>query len=190
MGKVTLQISISVDGFATGANIGHAHPLGEHGERLHDWMFDGATDTDRKISADIFADAGAFILGKRMFDVGIDLWGDDGAFGMPCFVLTHQPTSALVKGPTTFTFVNDGIESALEQAQAVAGAKNIVIGGGPTLAQQYLKTDLIDDLYIHIAPVLLGAGTRLFDNLGSYPRQLQIANVITTPNATHIHYTK
>lgn len=190
MGKVTLQISISLDGFAAGANIGRAYPLGEHGERLHDWMFDGATDTDRKISADIFADAGAFILGKRMFDLGIDLWGEDGAFGMPCFVLTHQPKPVLVKGPTTFTFVTDGIESALEQAQAAAGSKDVVIGGGANIAQQYLKANLIDDLHIHIAPVLLGAGTRLFENLDSYPRQLQIADVITTPNATHIHYTK
>lgn len=189
MGKVTLQISVSLDGFAAGANIGHAHPLGENGEMLHHWMFDTATDTDRKISADIFADAGAFILGKRMFDLGIDLWGDDGAFGMPCFVLTHHPQPVLVKGPTTFSFVTNGIESALAQAKAAAGAKDVVIGGGANLAQQYLKAGLIDDLYIHIAPVLLGAGTRLFDNLDSYPHQLQIANVVTTPAATHIHYT-
>jgi len=181
---------MSLDGFTAGTNSGPQHPLGENGELLHNWMFDAATETDKQLSSDYFAKTGAFILGKRMVDLGLVYWGDDGTFGMPCFVPTHHPQPVLIKGPTTFTFVTDGIESALTQAKAAAGDKDVVIGGGATLAQQYLKAGLIDDLYIHLVPVLLGAGTRLFDNLGSYPREFKVVETIQTPAATHLHYTK
>lgn len=190
MGRVTLQISISLDGFSAGTNIGTQHPLGENGELLHNWMFDAATELDKQLSTKYFTSSGAFILGKRMVDLGLVYWGDGGTFGMPCFVPTHHPQPVLVKGLTTFNFVTDGIESALAQAKAAAGDKDVVIGGGANIAQQYLKANLIDDLYIHHIPILLGAGTRLFDNLDSYPREFKVVETIQTPAATHIHYTK
>ncbi len=190
MARVKLQISISLDGFAAGTNIGTQHPLGENGELLHKWMFNAATEIDKQLSTEYFTTTGAFILGKSMVDLGIPYWGDDGTFGMPCFVLTHHPQPVLVKGPTTFHFITDGIESALAQAKAAAGDKDVVIGGGATITQQYLKLGLIDDLYIHLVPVLLGKGTRLFDNLDGFPREFNVVEAIHTPNATHIHYTQ
>lgn len=182
-GKVLLSLSMSLDGFAAGPNIGPDHPLGEGGERLHTWMAD-----DPEIAAELFAGTGAFILGKRMFDVGIDLWGADGAFGKPCFVLTHGEREALHRGPTTFTFVTDGIERALAQARGAAGDQNVCVGGGPTLAQQYLAAGLIDEIRLQLIPVLLGAGTRLFDQLGVAPIELAQTRSIATPAATHLRF--
>jgi dihydrofolate reductase len=182
-GKVFLHLSMSLDGFAAGPNIGPEHPLGEGGERLHAWMAD-----DPEIAGEFFAGTGAFVLGRRMFDVGIDLWGEDGAFGMPCFVLTHRARETLRRGPTTFTFVADGIESALTQARAAAGGKSIGVGGGPTLARQYLAAGLIDEIRLQLIPVLLGAGTRLFEQIGTAPIELEQTRLIATPAATHLRY--
>jgi dihydrofolate reductase len=182
-GQVFLHLSMSLDGFAAGPNIGHAHPLGAGGERLHAWMAD-----DPAIAAEFFAGTGAFVLGRRMFDLGIDLWGEDGTFGRPCFVLTHRERAVLRRGPTTFTFVGDGIASALAQARAVAGEKNVCVAGGPTLAQQYLAAGLIDEVRIQLIPVLLGAGTRLFDNIGGAQIELERTRQIATPAATHLGF--
>jgi dihydrofolate reductase len=182
-GKVFLHLSMSLDGFAAGPNIGLEHPLGKGGERLHAWMTDNP-----EIAGEFFAGTGAFMLGRRMFDLGIDLWGDDGAFGVPCFVLTHRQREVLRRGPTIFTFVTDGIESALAQARAAAGGKNVGVGGGPTLAQQYLAAGVIDEIRLQLIPVLLGAGTRLFDQIGTAPIELEQTRLIATPAATHLRY--
>ncbi|MEP6621391.1 MAG: dihydrofolate reductase, partial [bacterium] len=129
MGLVTLNISMSVDGFVAGTNIGHDHPLGVHGERLHDWLFLGAESAgpDRDVQDSYFASTGAFVMGRRMFDVGLPHWGDNGAFGKPCFVLTHRGQDTLVKGPTSFNFVTDGVLSCLEQAKAAAGDRSVCV---------------------------------------------------------------
>ena len=185
-GKVVLDLSMSLDGFTAGPNISFENRLGMNGERLHAWMFGEKTNADAEV--DMFKTSGAVVTGKRTFDMGIDPWGDDGAFGMPCFVLTHHPREQLIKGPTTFTFVTAGIESALEQAKAAAGHKDVWVMGAADIAHQYLKAGLIDDIIVHIVPVLLGAGSRLFDDIGTAPIDMQIVRTIPSRAVTHIHY--
>lgn len=185
MGNVFLEISMSLDGFVTGKNVGVDNPLGEEGESLHHWMFNG-NEQEKQLAGELFAHSGAFILGRRMFDLGIEFWGDDGTFGMPCFVVTTRPQEKLVKQATTFTFVTDGIESAIKQAKAAAGDKNVGINGGADIARQYLKAGLVDELRLHLAPVLLGDGARLFEDVGQ-PELVQ-TSVVETPLATHLKY--
>jgi len=191
MGLVFLDMTMSLDGFVTGPNVGPAFPLGEGGLRLHDWMFgDDArpvTDTDRQIAAQLFDGVGAYVMGRRMFDGGIIHWGDDGAFGKPVFVVTHRPQADVVKGPTRFTFVTDGLESALRQARVVAGDADVGLPGGADIDQQALSAGLVDELRIHIAPVLLGDGTRLFDTLAA-PVELERTSLVPTPYATHLRF--
>jgi len=190
VGRIRLEITMSLDGFSAGANVRIDNPLGDHGQRLHDWLFRGASgnDIDRQMTNEFMSATGAFILGRRTFDVGVGLWGEDGAFGKPCFVLTHRAEAELVKGPTSFTFVTDGIESALKQAQAVAGAKDVCVMGGAAVMQQYLKARLADELHIHIANILLGGGTRLFGGAASQPVALETMRVSHSPLATHLAY--
>lgn len=182
-GQVFLPHTMSLDGFAAGPNISHAEPMGEGGERLHAWMAD-----DQELATEFFAGTGAFIIGRRTFDLGLENWGEDGTYKMPCFVVTHREHEVVRRGPTTFTFVVDGIASALAQARAVAGEKNVCLLGGATLAQHYLAAGLLGEIHLHIAPVLLGAGTRLFDNLGGAPIELERTRQIATPNAAHLRY--
>jgi dihydrofolate reductase len=189
MGIVFIEITMSLDGFVAAENVSMSDPLGEGGLRLHDWLFTGAADgVDRQVAAEFFASTGAFVIGRLTFDLGEEPWGDDGAFGVPCFVVTHRPRAALVKGPTTFTFVTDGIESALVQAKAAAGEKDVCIMGGAAIAQQFIKAGLVDELRIHIAPVLLGAGTRLFDHIGTEPIKLEKTRLIESPLAIHLKF--
>jgi dihydrofolate reductase len=193
MGKVVLDITISLDGFVAAPNVDIARPMGDGGMCLHNWLFgDGtisATRIDREVADEVFAlTTGAFVIGRRMFDVGEGPWGEDGAFGKPCFVLTHRGKDKLVKGATTFSFVTDGIESALEQAKAAADGKNVFVMGGANIAQQYLKAGLVDEMRIHVAPVLLGAGTRLFDNINAQQIKLETTRVLESPLATHLNF--
>jgi dihydrofolate reductase len=193
MGKVVLDITISLDGFVAALNVDIARPMGDGGMCLHNWLFgDGtisATRIDREVADEVFAlTTGAFVIGRRMFDVGEGPWGEDGAFGKPCFVLTHRGKDKLVKGATTFSFVTDGIESALEQAKAAADGKNVFVMGGANIAQQYLKAGLVDEMRIHVAPVLLGAGTRLFDNINAQQIKLETTRVLESPLATHLNF--
>jgi dihydrofolate reductase len=193
MGKVVLDITISLDGFVAALNVDIARPMGDGGMCLHNWLFgDGtisATRIDREVADEVFAlTTGAFVIGRRMFDVGEGPWGEDGAFGKPCFVLTHRGKDKLVKGATTFNFVTDGIESALEQAKAAADDKNIFVMGGANIAQQYLKAGLVDEMRIHVAPVLLGAGTQLFDNINTQQIKLETTRVLESPLATHLNF--
>jgi dihydrofolate reductase len=146
------------------------------------------TPEDLRAAERVFANVGAVVLGRRMFDVGIGLWGEDGAFGRPTFVVTHRPTADLVKGPTTFTFVTDGGQGAITQARAAAGGdRDVLISGGADIVQQCLVAGLVDEVRLHLVPVLLGSGTALFDG-SSCRHELETIDAIVTTNAVHLTY--
>ena len=194
MSEVTCDMAVSVDGFAAGPNQILEEPLGEGvEERLHTWMFEGRADNVAEVEA--IVDAGAFIMGRNMFSPGRgewDLdwkgwWGDDPPYHAPVFVLTHHPREPLeMQGGSTFNFVTDGIESALEQARAAAGDRNVSIAGGPAILNQYIAAGLIDELRLHIAPMVVGAGARVFEGV----RNLTLQPVAGrhTDLVTHVTY--
>jgi dihydrofolate reductase len=187
--KVYSEISMSLDGFVTGPNVRVGNGLGDNGERLHDWRFDAKTDADARIVDEIYASTGAVVLGKGMFDVGFEPWGDPPPFRMPVFVVTHEKRDPLpMQGGTTYTFVTGGIEAALERARAAAGDKNVGIWGGANLIRQYLQAGLLDEMRLHIIPLFLGGGIRLFEGLDPEGIELRKINTIDTPGATHIWY--
>jgi dihydrofolate reductase len=164
MGKVVSDISMSLDGFITGPNVRIGNGIGDDGDRLHDWMFDAKTETDAKIVAEKNALTGAVIMGKRMFDVGFEPWGDPPPFKMPVFVVTHEKRDPLpMQGGTTYNFVTDGIAAALDLAYAAAGDKNVGVWGGANIIRQYLKAGLLDEMNIQLIPILLGDGICLFE---------------------------
>jgi dihydrofolate reductase len=205
MSSVNCHISISLDGFVAGANQSPENPIGEGGMRLHEWVFrtdawraqhgleGGERDADSQVVADTVRNVGAYIMGRKMFGGGdgawdeqwTGWWGEDPPFHVPVFVLTHQPREPLVmQGGTTFTFVTDGPESALEQARAAAGEQDVSIAGGASAVQQYLASGTLD--FLHVVPIVLGAGERLLENVGD--PTLQPIEVIASPNVTHIRY--
>ncbi len=206
MGLVRGQISISLDGFAAGPEQSAENPLGIGGMQLHEWVFatrswraqhgqEGGEDgVDSDIAARAAEGIGAVIMGRRMFGGGEgewDLswtgwWGEEPPFHTPVFVLTHHPREPLELEGTTFTFVTDGAEAALERAREAAGERDVSIGGGASAIQQYLASGALDELQVHIAPVLLGGGERLFENVGT-PR-LEPVEVVGSPLATHVTY--
>ena len=211
MAEVILDLSMSLDGFVAGPNQSLDEPLGENGNDLHEWAFaarswreshgrsGGEDNADSEVIEESLAGTGAVVMGRRMFSGGAGpwendpnangWWGDNPPFHVPVFVLTHHPRETLnMQGGTTFTFVTDGIESALEQARTAAGDKNVSLAGGATIAQQYLQAGLVDEMQIHVAPVLLGGGVRLFDSLGDDRPDLEIARVIASPTVTHLRY--
>jgi dihydrofolate reductase len=200
MGKVVLDITTSLDGFVAGPNDGPELPLGEGGERLHEWAYElaswrephglagGETNSSSEVLEESLRAAGATIVGRRMFD-NANGWGDNPPFHMPVFVLTHTAREEMAKeGGTTFTFVTDGIESAVEQAKAAAAEKNVSVGGGANTAQQCLRAGLLDEMQIHLAPLLLGGGLRLFDQIDAEQIQLEATRVIESPGVTHLRY--
>jgi dihydrofolate reductase len=189
MGDVVFVISMSLDGFITGPGVSAETPLGRGGERLHDWMFDRKTDPDAEVVDEVYGRTGAIVIGKRMFDLGEGPWGDPPPFGMPVFIVTHEARQPLVKqGGTTYTFVSDGIDAALEQAKAAAGDKNVGVWGGADTFRQYLAAGLLDELQIHLIPLLLGGGVRLFDGPGPEPIELEQTRTVETPSATHLWF--
>lgn len=201
MGKVTVNISMSLDGFVAGPNASPTNPIGDGGDRLHQWVFKleswrgrhglegGESSRDAEILEETFSNVGAAILGRRMFDEGEEPWGDNPPFHMPVFVVTHEAREKLVKeGGTTFTFVTDGIESALRQAKAAAGDKDISVAGGANVIQQFLKAGLLDEIQIHLVPVLLGDGIRLFDHLGADQIELEKTRVVASSDVTHLKF--
>jgi dihydrofolate reductase len=209
MGHLTFEISMSLDGYVAGPDAGREHPLGVGGEQLHEWvvaleswreshgMTGGEQGPSDALLRESIARAGAAIMGRRMFsgesgpwgDEPFEgWWGDEPPFHHPVFVLTHHEREPLVKGETTFTFVTDGIESALEQARAAAGEKDVAIAGGADVAQQYLAAGHVEEVLLHIAPVLLGGGVRLFERLGEDPPKLEVAQVVEAPDVTHVRY--
>jgi dihydrofolate reductase len=190
MGKVTSDISMSLDGIITDPKASVGTPLeGNDPGRLSDWMFDAKTEADAAIVDELYASTGAVVIGKRMFDVGFEPWGDPPPFGMPVFIVTHEAREPLpMQGGTTYTFVTGGIEAALELARAAAGDKNVGIWGGANLVRQYLTAGLLDEMQIHLVPVLFGSGVRLFEGLDPEGIELRRTSSIETPGATHFRF--
>jgi dihydrofolate reductase len=209
MTQLRLDISMSLDGFIAGPDRTIEAPLGEGGEQLHEWIFglaswmeshgiegEGATGPDDDLVKEQLAQPGAVIMGRRMFSGGEGgweddpkaggWWGDTPPFRMPVFVLTHHPRETLVLGETSFVFVTDGVESAFEQARSAAAGKDVAIAGGANVVQQSLRAGLLDELQVHIAPVLLGDGVRLF--AGGERAKLEVLRVVGSPTVTHIKY--
>lgn len=198
MTDVVVDISMSLDGFVAGPDDGLGRGLGEGGEPIHDWVmggpwtYDGGapfrpTGVDKEVGDEMSAGTGAAIVGRRTYDV-VDGWGDESPFGFPVFVLTSREHPRRDVGETSYTFVTDGIESALAQAREAAGDKDVSIGGGARVVQQFLAAGLVDAMQIHVAPVLVGEGTRLFDHLGPPLPRLEQVGVRHSPYATHIRY--
>ena len=187
MALVICDMSISLDGYVTGPNDGRQNPLGDGGAVLHDWIGDAATDKDRAMLQEMIDGCGAVVMGRKSFDQteGEGGWGDGGPVGdIPCFVVTHnKPTASY---PPVFTFVTDGVASAIEQAKQVAGEKVVGLHGA-TVMQQALPLGLVDEIRVHVVPVLLGGGTPLFSTLASAIR-LERTSVQVTPAATHLGF--
>ena len=190
MGKVVSEISMSLDGFVSDPKAGVGTPLeGDDPGRLHDWRFAAKTETDTAIVDEIYASTGAVLIGRRMFDVGFEPWGDPPPFGMPVFVVTHEKRKPLpMQGGTTYTFVWDGIEAALDLARAAAGDKNVGTWGGANIIRQYLKAGLLDEMQIHLIPILLGGGVALFEDLDPEGIELRRTSSIETPSAIHLRF--
>ena len=187
MGKVIVDITMSLDGFVTGPNDGPGNGLGDGGRILHEWVFAGRTDPDTQLLEEPIKTLGSGVLGRRTFDIAEAAWGDNPPMFGQVFVLTHRPHEPLTRGPATFIFVTDGPMSALSQARAAAGDKNIALMGA-NISQQYLKAGLVDEMEIHVANVLLGAGRPLFANIDDQPIKLERMRVIATPTVTHPRY--
>jgi dihydrofolate reductase len=210
MTAVVLDISMSLDGYIAGPEPGPEQPLGRGGERLHEWAYrlasfrerhgesGGVTNADDEVLAETLARPGAVVMGRGMFGGGDGPWGDDPwegwwaddpPFRAPVFVLTHHAREPLPKeGGTTFTFVTEGVEAAVEQASAAASGKDVSLAGGADVAQQCLRAGLLDEMQIHLVPILLGGGVRLFDRLDAAPLQLDKARVIDSPGVTHLRF--
>jgi dihydrofolate reductase len=213
MAKLILDISMSLDGFVAGPNQTLEEPLGRGGEQLHEWVVatkswrqghglpGGETTVDDEVVAEHLREIGATMMGRRMFSGGSGSWdddpnadgwwGDEPPFHHPVFILTHHAREPVTKqGGTTFTFVTDGIESALEQARAAAGDRAVQVGGGAAVAQQYLAAGLLDELQLHVVPVFLGDGVRLFENhLGKGQVGLERIRVVESPTGVmHVKY--
>lgn len=189
MTNVVSEISMSLDGFITGPNVRVGNGMGDGGDRLHDWMFDTKTAVDAEIIDEKYASTGAVIMGKGMFNVGFEPWGDPPPFKMPVFVVTHEKRAPLpMQGGTTYTFVTDGIEAALGMARAAAGGKNVGIWGGANIIRQYLRAGLLDEMRIQLIPILLGDGIRLFEGLDPEGIELRRAGSVETPGATHLRF--
>lgn len=187
MALVICDMSISLDGYVTGPNDSRENPFGDGAGMLHDWMSDAATDDDRALLQEMVDGAGAVVMGRKSFDKneGDGGWGGDGPLGgTPCFVVTHNKPVASY--PSVFTFVTDGVASAIEQAKNVAGDKVVGLHGA-TVMQQALPLGLVDELRVHVIPVLLGGGTPLFGPLGS-SITLERMKALVTPAATHIEF--
>jgi dihydrofolate reductase len=200
MGKVAMGLSMSLDGFIAGPNDGAELPLGEGGERLFAWYSGG--DTEYRLpgtemvfrispqSADLLREAhtkmGAFVTGRRTFDIA-NGWGGRPPLGVPTFVVTHTVPQEWVYEGSPFTFVTDGVESAVEQAKAVAGDKNVGVGAA-SIAQQCIRAGLLDEIHVDLVPVLLGEGVRLFDHLGTGPIELESTRVVEAPGVTHLTF--
>jgi dihydrofolate reductase len=205
--SVRCQISVSLDGYVAGPNQSPKDPLGEGGEELHDWVIateswrrqhgreGGERNADSEVVENASGGIGAHIMGRRMFGGGDGAWdeswkgwwGDEPPFHVPVFVLTHHEREPLeMEGGTIFTFVTDGIESALEQAEAAAGGQDVAIAGGASAVQQYLAAGKLDELYLHVVPIILGGGERLLDNIGN--PKLEPVEVVASPAVTHVKY--
>jgi dihydrofolate reductase len=210
MGKVVAEITISLDGFAAGPNPTLEEPLGQGGDKLHEWAYPlksfrephglpgGETGPDDDLLAESVRATGAVVMGRRMFSGGAGpweddanangWWGDEPPFHKPVFVLTHHARKPLVLEGTTFTFVTDGLGSAVDDARAAAAEQDVLVAGGAETIDQGMNARLVDELQLHIAPVLLGSGTRLFDGVTPELPRFEVAQVLESPLVTHIRY--
>jgi Dihydrofolate reductase len=193
MPLLTCDVSISLDGYIAGPDQSREHPLGVNGDLLHRWQFERVEENAVEIAA--IVDAGAYIMGRNMFgpvrgESDADWrgwWGEDPPFHAPVFVLTHHSRDRLtMDGGTTFTFVTDGIHSALDQARAAAGERDVAIAGGASTVNQYLAAGLIDELRLHVAPVILGSGELLF--LDAPVGEVELVGSRSTELVTHVSY--
>ena len=187
--RVIVDISPSADGFVAGAGVEVGRPFGDAELTLYRWLGlqdDPTDERDREAAEWQLGDAGAIVLGRTMFDVGIGPWGDDGAFHRPCFVVTNRSHEPVVKGHTSFTFVEGGPRAAVEAAREAAGDKDVMVVGGARVIDQCLEEGLVDEVRMHIAPVLLGTGTRLFDNAGR--AELVLIDATAGGQALHVRY--
>lgn len=210
MSRLTCSISMSLDGYVAGPDPGPEQGLGAGGEALHDWVVKLASwremhhreGGERNVDSDLLQEGldatGAIIVGKRMFGgwdgpwgepPTLGVWGENPPFAVPVFVLTHHPRETTTVGQTTYTFVTDGIESALEQARAAAGDKDVSVGGGANVIQQYLAAGLLDELQLTVVPLLLGGGVRLLEGLGDPLPELEPTRVVESPSGVaHLRY--
>jgi dihydrofolate reductase len=211
MGKFRFSMTMSLDGYVAGPNQSLDNPLGEGGEDIHAWMHnlrsfheiqgdnrEGETGTNDDVLREAFRNIGATIMGRNMFgpergpwsaEPWRGWWGENPPYHTPVFVLTHHARQPLVmEGGTTFIFATDGIEAALDQAREAAGDKDVLLGGGASVVQQYLKARLLDEIEVHLVPNLLGDGARLFDNLNGANLKLDPVRTIEGPGVTHIKY--
>jgi dihydrofolate reductase len=200
MGKVAVGLTMSLDGFIAGPNDGPGQPLGEGGMRLFEWYSSGDTDYEMpgtemvfrvsQQSAELLREAhtkmGAFVTGRRTFDI-TNGWGGSPPLGVPTFVVTHMIPQDWVYEESPFTFVTDGVESAVEKAREVAGDKTVAVGAA-SIAQQCIRAGLLDEIHVDLVPVLLGNGVRLFDHLGTEPIELESTSVIEAPGVTHLTF--
>ena len=189
MSNVIVELTISLDGFAAGPDITPEEPMGRGGEELHNWMFSGRSGPEaEQLQLEHFREVGAVIVGRRMADLGIPNWGDEPVYGAPVFVVTNRPAQTIEKkGGTSYTFVTDGIQAAMDQALAAAGSQDVFIAGGPDIARQYVNAGLVDEVRVNVAPMFLGGGTPLFDGMNPdvhlVPRDAR-----TEPLVTHLVY--
>jgi len=211
--KLRLKISMSLDGFVAGPNQSVENPLGIGGMRIHEWAFaleawraqhgleGGEVNESAQVMKESVENLGATIMGRNMFGghpgpwdpnkPWNGWWGEDPPYHHPVFVLTHHPRETLVlQGGNSFTFVTDGIESALEQAQRAARGKDVSLAGGAKAAQQYLKADLVDEMELSIAPTLLGSGERLFEGLGDNLHGLELVRTVSAPDVIHLKFAR
>jgi dihydrofolate reductase len=210
MGKLKLNMTMSLDGFVAGPDQSEQDPLGIGGMELHQWLFPlkafrethgeqgGEVNASTPVAEEILGNVGATIMGRNMFGGGPGPWGDDSWTGYwgddppyhhPVFVLTRYPREPLeLQGGTTFHFVTDGIESSLEQAMAAADGKDVSLGGGAAVVQQYLAAGLLDEMLISVVPLILGHGARLFENLGNGELKFEQIQAVEAPGVTHIRY--
>jgi dihydrofolate reductase len=209
MSRFRFQVAVSIDGFVAGPHQSEENPLGIGGMELHEWAFKleawreqqgqegGEINASSAVVEEAQSNVGATVMGRNMFGGGPGpwnqdapwngWWGDDPPYHTPVFVLTHHPREPLeMKGGTTFFFVTDGIETALDQAREAAGDRDVLLGGGANVVQQYLAAGLVDEFELHIVPVLLGEGERLLENVGKL--KLEQVRAIEAPGVTHIKY--
>ncbi len=210
MSMLRFETSISLDGFVAGKRQSKENPLGIGGSKLHEWavalaawrdahgLEGGETNASTRVAEESDENIGAIIMGRNMFGGGSGPWGDDPwtrwwgdepPFHLPVFVLTHHARSPLVmRGGTTFTFVTDGVEVALERARAAAGGMDVALAGGANVAQQYLAAGFVDEMEIHLVPVLVREGARLFDHLPPGSVSLEQVRAVEAPGVTHLKY--
>lgn len=199
MAKVVVDMTMSLDGFIAGPGDGAEHPLGlRDGERIFDWYFSGdqpnkysdffkPAGSNQKIVDEMFEGYGAIIYGRRTYDITHGWNGTHTINGIPVFILTHEPPAQVPQGKSKITFVTDGIESAIEQAKKAAGNKDVSIGSA-SAARQGIRAGLVDEIYVHVAPVLLGDGVRLFEQLGDEQIKLHQVKLVEGPGVTHLKF--